>query len=297
MQYHDIAYRSRYETMNTGSMKQAAVLNDLSGAGNCSLTAALPVLAALGVQAYPLPTAVLSAQTGFPGYHMRDLTEEIAPISDHWAALGLEFDAIMTGYVASEAQAARTEEFLNRFRKPGTLVLVDPVMGDGGQLYAGFTPARCAAVAALVRRATVTTPNLTEACCLVGADYARVTEGPARTVPERAAEIARRVAAMGPQTVVITGVHCADRICNVLLDDGQTDCVYAPAIGGSWSGTGDLFAAVLCGCLVQGMPALQAVQLAADFICAALTDTAPGTDRNCGTAFVKHLHLLWEATA
>ncbi len=277
-------------------LKHVAVINDLSGVGNCSLTAALPVLAALEVQAHPLPTAVLSGQTGFPGYRIKDLTDQMEPFAMHWKELGLQFDAIFTGFLASEAQAEEISRFLETFQRPETLLLVDPIMGDDGHLYPGFTPALCRQIAGLVRRANVVTPNLTEACYLAGADYSQVMRGDEGAVLDNCFAVAEAIAAMGPQTVAITGIHRGGRFYNVVADHGVRFVETAPSLGGSYSGTGDLFASVLCGCLVQGVATRQAVRLAVQFISAALADTVPySDDRNYGTAFVKHLHLLWEA--
>jgi pyridoxine kinase len=280
--------------MNT--LKHIAVINDLSGVGNCSLTAALPTLAALGVQAHPLPTAVLSGQTGFPGFQLKDLTDQMAPFAAHWQQLDLHFDAIFTGFLASVAQAREIRSFFDTFQQPDTLVLVDPVMGDDGHLYSGFTPDLCRAIADLARRADVVTPNLTEACYLAGENHDALCDGPLETVLDRVYDLAGAVAAQGPQIVAVTGIHRADRFYNVVWDHGQRIVESAPACGGSYSGTGDLFASVLIGCLTRGMATGDAVRLAVRFISAALADTVPySADRNYGTAFVKHLHLLWEA--
>ena len=277
--------------------KRVAVINDLSGLGRCSLTAAIPVLSALGVQACPVPTAVLSAQTGFPGYRLQDLTDHMGDFLTHWQQLGMTFDGISTGFLSSVAQAEGVLRFLDAFPGSDTLILVDPVMGDDGAIYPGYGPELRQRVRRLVERAGVVTPNLTEACLLTGADYASVAalEGPA--LFDAVAELGRRIQAMGPGIAAITGVRRGEHIYNVILDREGRHLVGAPLLGGSYSGTGDLFAAVLHGCLLRGMQAAQAAELAVTFLSAALADTLEaGADRNHGVFFEAHMDLLTGAS-
>ena len=151
---------------------RVAAIHDLSGFGRCSLTVAIPVLSAMGVQCCPLPTAVLSTHTGgFEGYTFRDLTEEMAAAAAHWKALDLRFDAVYSGFLGSERQIGLVRQFLRDFRRPGTLAVVDPVMGDFGRVYETYTPAMCRRMADLTAEADVITPNLTEAALLLGVPY------------------------------------------------------------------------------------------------------------------------------
>ena len=276
--------------------KRVAVINDLSGLGRCSLTAAIPVLSALGVQACPVPTAVLSAQTGFPGYRLQDLTDHMGDFLSHWQQLGMTFDGISTGFLSSVAQAEGVLRFLEAFSGADTMILVDPVMGDDGSIYPGYGPELRQRVRLLVERAGVVTPNLTEACLLTGADYAGLTalKGPA--LFDAVADLGRQLQTLGPEIVAVTGVRQADHIYNVILDRKGRHLVGAPLLGGSYSGTGDLFAAVLHGCLLRGMRAQKAAALAVCFLSAALGDTlAAGTDRNQGVCFETHMGLLTDA--
>ncbi|MCD8353829.1 MAG: bifunctional hydroxymethylpyrimidine kinase/phosphomethylpyrimidine kinase [Clostridiales bacterium] len=233
-------------------MKKVAVINDLSGFGRCSLTAALPVLAAMGTQPVPLPTALLSAQTGYPNYTYLDLTGQMESICRAWQSMGARFDGISTGFVADPAQFDQLNAFLDAFQREDTLVLVDPVMGDGGRAFGMFSPDLLAGMRGLCCRGTLLVPNLTECCLLTGWDYA------ALTAHQGEPDYTERVTACGEalrhpgQTVVITGVQVPGEdgkpaVGNLALWDGGTFFLAQPYNGKSYSGTGDLFAAALLG--------------------------------------------------
>ncbi len=277
-------------------MKRIAVINDLSGLGRCSLTAAIPVLSALGIQACPIPTAVLSAQTGFPGYHLTDLAADLPGFISHWKSLHLSFDGISTGFLSSTLQAEGVLQFLDEFATQDTLVLVDPVMGDDGQVYPGYDAALRRMVYRLVRRAQVITPNLTEACLLAGVDCRSVCSLPAESIFRAVQELALQLSELGPHTVAITGIHANDHIYNLIFDFTGFHLVGAPRLGGSFSGTGDLFSAVLHGCLLRGMSGTDAARLAVDFLTPALSDTlSSGSDHRQGVLFEPHLSRLLRA--
>ena len=275
------------------AVPKAAVINDLSGLGKCSLTAAIPVLAAMGVQACPLPTAVLSNQTGFSSYDCVDLTGHLASFAAEWKKHGAHFDGICTGFLCSPGQVRLAQDFIDTFGGVHTPVLVDPVLGDNGKVYPVFDEAMCRAVKTLTARADVITPNLTEACILAGCDY----PGAQAQTLEPIWEIARRLSETGPRTVVITGVHQGDYILNLgyQADSGQRLTVKTRRFGGGFSGTGDILAAVLCGGLVRGDPLGPTLLKAAALLEAAAAETcADGSDPNDGIAFEHHLHLLIE---
>ena len=157
------------------AVQRVAAVNDLSGFGRCSLTVSIPILSAMGFQVCPLPTAVLSAHTGYPNPVIRDFTEDMEGFLRHWESLGLTFACGYTGYLGNERQADVLEPFLRRLREQRALRLVDPAMADHGKLYSSCTPALVQAMARLVALANVATPNLTELCLLTGGDYAAVT--------------------------------------------------------------------------------------------------------------------------
>ena len=151
--------------------KKIAVINDLSGFGRCSLTAAISVISAMGIQACPLPTAILTAQTGYPHYYLDDYTDKMDIYRQEWQKMGQHFDGIYTGFVASEAQIDQIFHFIDTFYTSDTFLLVDPVMGDDGIKYDMFTPKLLEKMNALVGEADIITPNLTELWLLTDGSY------------------------------------------------------------------------------------------------------------------------------
>ncbi|MCD7837784.1 MAG: bifunctional hydroxymethylpyrimidine kinase/phosphomethylpyrimidine kinase [Clostridiales bacterium] len=279
-------------------MKKVAVINDLSGFGRCSLTAALPVLAAMGTQPVPLPTAMLSAQTGYPDYTYLDLTGQMHGIRRAWQSMGVRFDGISTGFVANPAQFNQLNAFLDTFQREDTLVMVDPVMGDGGHAFGMFSPALLEGMRGLCYRGTLLVPNLTECCLLTNWDYS------ALTAHKGEQDYTERVSACGEalrrpgQTVVITGVQVpgedgSPTVGNLALWAGGTFFLAQPYNGKSYSGTGDLFAAALLGALLRGETVPQAVERAERFLSAAIAAAArEGTDRNDGVPYEAFLGML-----
>lgn len=268
---------------------QAAAVQDLSGFGRCSLTVALPVLSAMGVQLSCVPTAILSTHTGgFQGYTFRDLTGDLRPFMNHWKQEGFRFDALYTGYLGSAAQIEIVEEFLQAFREPGTLTLVDPVMGDHGRLYSRFTPEMTAGIGRLCAVADVIVPNLTEAALLTGQPYR-----PAEHSTDYLLELCQRLHRLGAKQVVITGASPqSGQMGAACLEDGKFS-VYAPErVQATYDGTGDLFASVLLGALLHGRALSEAVRLAADFTrdCVARS-VRNGTNPHFGVDFEPG---LWE---
>ncbi len=251
----------------TRPVPRVAAVHDLSGFGRCSLTVILPVLSAMGVQCCPIPTAYLSAHTAFPkSKHsvFLDMTAQVSGTAAHWAEMGLGFDAIYSGFLGSAQQIGCLQELIAHFRQPGTMVLVDPVMGDHGQPYRTYTPNLCRRMADLAAQADLITPNFTEAARLLGEDYASrpTTESGVR-------EWLKRLSDDGKRSVVLTGVHlrpgqlgagCYDR------QDGSIHFAMAPYENGQFSGTGDLFASILLGDLLRGRRLHEAMDLAVQFV-------------------------------
>lgn len=250
-----------------------AAIHDLSGFGRCSLTIIMPTLSVMGVQCCPLPTAYLSTHTGgFEGNTFLDLTDQMEQAAAHWRSLGLTFDAVYTGFMGSCAQMDLAGDLIQAFRHPGTLAVVDPVMGDHGRTYRTYTPDMCRAMAALAGRADVITPNRTEAALLLGEAYDAVR----LDREEDCRRWAQALSLSGGRSVVLTGVALeSERVGAVCFDrtTGRTELVSAPLVPGRFHGTGDLFASVLTGALVRGKSLAEAAQLAADFtsLCAART--------------------------
>lgn len=277
--------------------KKIAVINDLSGFGKCSLTAAIPVISVMGVQPCPLPTAVLSAQTGYPSYYLDDYTDKMEYIRSEWEKLGAHFDGIYTGFVASEAQIDRIFEFLETFRREDTFLLVDPVMGDDGVKYDMFTDGLLEKMKALACQADVVTPNLTELCLLTEADYETVCGLPGELKIEVLHQMADSLLQKGAKHILVTGIHLVEngeaKIGNLIIDQEQCELIAFPYIGGSYSGTGDLFASIIAGGVVRGDSLRDLCMLAGRFIEAAMCDSAVDqVEEVAGTEFEQHLGML-----
>lgn len=277
--------------------KKIAVINDLSGFGKCSLTAAIPVISVMGVQPCPLPTAVLSAQTGYPSYYLDDYTDKMEYIRSEWEKLGAHFDGIYTGFVASEAQIDRIFEFLETFRKEDTFLLVDPVMGDDGVKYDMFTDGLLEKMKALACQADVVTPNLTELCLLTEADYETVCGLPGELKIEVLHQMADSLLQKGAKHILVTGIHLVEngeaKIGNLIIDQEQCELIAFPYIGGSYSGTGDLFASIIAGGVVRGDSLRDLCMLAGRFVEAAMRDSAVDqVEEVAGTEFEQHLGML-----
>ena len=251
---------------------RVAAIHDMSGFGRCSLTVAIPILSAMGVQCCPLPTAFLSTHTGgFEGFTFLDMTDEMPKVADHWASLGLTFQAIYSGFLGSERQIGVVEDFIHRFRGPDTVVVVDPVMGDHGKPYRTYTPELCGRMRDLAAQADVITPNLTEAALLLEEDYADLPRD-----EEGLRAWLERLSLDGRRSVVLTGVSlrpgaigagCFDRAT------GRIRFAMARQEPAQFPGTGDLFASVVLGAMLRGEPLETAAQRAAEFVqrCAAHT--------------------------
>lgn len=277
--------------------KKIAVINDLSGLGRCSLTAAIPVISVMGGQPCPLPTAVLSAQTGYPSYYLDDYTEKMEHFHREWEKLGVQFDGIYTGFVASEAQIGHIFRFLDTFYREGTFLLVDPVMGDDGKRYDMFTEGLLEKMKELAGMADIITPNLTELCLLTDADYETVRGIPIELRIEVIREMADSLFQHGTKTVLVTGIRFADeegaKIGNLMITKDHCQMIAFPYIGGSFSGTGDLFASVLAGGTARGDELESLCRLAGEFTLAAMKDSVEaGVESIGGTEFERHLGML-----
>lgn len=246
-------------------LKRIAAVHDLSGLGKCSLTVALPVISAAGVECSCIPTALLSTHTGeFTGWTLRDLTDEMLPIARHWKQTGARFDGVYTGYLANPAQAKTLEQVIDLISGPESLLVVDPVMADNGSYYSNMGEEMCAAFRHLIRRADVVTPNITEAALLTGTDYA-----PDGHDEDELHRMFESLAAMGPRMITITGVRSGDMIGNVAFDaqTGEIFRALRPMHDGLFYGTGDIFASSLAALLVRGASLSDALEIAT-----ALTD-------------------------
>lgn len=285
--------------------KKIAVINDLSGFGRCSLTAALPVISVMGVQPCPLPTAVLSAQTGYPSFYCDDYTEKMEYFRQEWEKMGVCFDGIYTGFVGSEEQVQQIFHFLQTFynkEDTGTFLLVDPIMGDEGKRFSFCTDALLNDMKQLVARADIVTPNLMELCLLTDVDYHTVAmeiEKRRECTTKVIRMLAEKLLANGCKTVIVTGIRFWDedekliKIGNLTVTKERAVMSAFPYIGGSFSGTGDLFASVVAGGVARGDDIFQTVELAGIFIWKAMKDSSEANvQRNEGADFEKYLGML-----
>lgn len=240
---------------------RVAAINDLSGFGRCSLTVAIPVLSAMGVQCCPLPTAILSQHTGFDRFFFSDFTPHLPEYIESWRSQGIEFDTVYSGFLGSQEQIHLVDRFIDT--QKNALIFVDPVMGDRGKVYATYTPEMCGGMRTLVSKASIVTPNITEACLLT--DTAYPGESPDRDTVKMLAE---KVGEMGPRYIVVTGIQEGRQITSLAYDkEERTHYIYSvertemPLMG-----TGDIFASVLCGGLTKGEDLLLSLRLACDFV-------------------------------
>ena len=281
-------------------MKRVALINDLSGFGKCSLTAAIPVISVMGMQACPLPTAVLTAQTGFADFYCDDFTDRMDCFTEQWKKMGVSFDGIYSGYLASPLQIEKVMHFLEQFQEKDTLYLADPVMGDNGKFYSMVSVEFLEGMRNLSRMADVITPNLTELCFLADVDYetvvvSRQNENYIDIIKELCRQILSK--SKKPQTVVVTGIlrekDRKDYVGNLVVSEEQCFYIENPYTGMGFSGTGDLFASVICGSLVKGQLIEEAVKKAAYFLQEAIEEAArEKIPQNHGVNFEKYLSRL-----
>lgn len=269
-------------------IKKVAAVHDLSGIGRCSLTVAMPILSALKVQCCPFPTAILSSQTGYPEFTFLDFTEEMTTYYKTWKNLNVEFDTIYTGFLGSEHQVDIVTNFIKE--NSNSFVVVDPVLGDNGNLYPVFTDKMCNRIKNLVQLSQLTTPNLTEACFLTNRDYFNLSFNRDELI-----NIAKDVSSLGPDMVVITGIIENNKILNLSYDKKSEEVIFTDVEYNhcSYSGTGDIFTSIVTGLLTNGKNLSESVKIATDFIYKSINYTKEfNTDRNDGVFFEMFLNDL-----
>ena len=280
--------------------KKVAVINDLSGLGRCSLTAAISVLSAMGIQTCPLPTAILSSQTEYPSYYCYDFTDKMDYFRQEWKKLGTCFSGIYTGYIASVPQIEEIFHFLDTFQTPDTFLLVDPVMGDDGITYDMYTSEFLSAMKELTARADVITPNITEFCLLTDMDY-NTLQNSSLSLHQLISclkDASHTLTAERTKKILITGIRFTTddgipKIGNLLLDGSSHFLSAFPCCDGSYSGTGDLFASCITGGLARGTSLTEMMQTAGSFLEKALADSVKEqVPVNEGVNFEKYLYLL-----
>ncbi len=280
-------------------MKKIAAVNDLSGFGKCSLTAAIPVMSALGVQCCPLVTGVFSNQTGYDSFYCRDCTDDMGPCIDEWKKLGVRFDGILTGFIANSKQGEIINKLIDVFGKENTVVAVDPVMADDGEIYKCYDEACVRAIISLAGRADIITPNLTELCILSERNYDDVVSLKRDELLSAIKEMSILQNKEKAKIVITSGIHLSENeVANTVYDNGSFDVIITPHYGGSFSGTGDILASFVTAQYIKGVAVKDAVKQASDFICKSIEETIKDTkgeyNRADGIHFERYLSELGE---
>ncbi len=243
-------------------MKKILTIQDISCFGKCSLTIALPVISAMGVETVILPTAVLSTHTMFKNFTVKDLTDQLIPITDHWKSEGIRFDAIYTGYLGSAEEIEIAKKIFDEFGGDDTLVFIDPVMADNGKLYPAFDLEYAKQNAGLCGKADIIVPNLTEACFMTDTEYREDYD------KSYIDELLEKLSKLGAKKVILTGIAFNEGKTGVYgLDTvtGEKIAYENDKVDAAFHGTGDLFSSVTVGALVRGVSLSDAFKLAADY--------------------------------
>lgn len=276
--------------------KKVAVINDLSGFGKCSLVTSISILSVMGVQACPVPTAVLTNQTGYKNYYSYDFSKHLHNYIEIWKANGIEFDGIYSGYVANEMQIDFISQFISELGSSNTKIIVDPVMGDNGSIYSSYNRQTCNKIRSLVNLADIITPNLTELCLLSDCDYSSLIGIEDDDVFfEKLTDLAHSALRHSTQQIIVTGISRGEYVCNGLFSGNESFFEKQRLFNDSFSGTGDIFASIICGAVLNEMDIKLALKVATDFIQTAIADTVSENkqyDRNDGINFEKYLYSL-----
>ena len=271
--------------------KRILTVQDISCVGQCSLTVALPIISACGIETAILPSAVLSTHTGgFQGFTFRDLTDDIPGIVAHWEKENIQFDAVYTGYLGSARQIELVRDIFRRVAAPGCVKIVDPAMADHGVLYTGFDAQFAKTMATLCADADIVLPNITEACLMVDEPF--VATGYDEAYIRRLMD---KLLALGAGTAVLTGVsYESDKLGVAVLAKGDKEISYYfhERLPKNCHGTGDIFASSFTGALLRGRTPLEAAKVAADFTVAGMKATAADEAHWYGTKFEKALPML-----
>ena len=252
-------------------MKRVMSIQDISCVGKCSLTVALPIISAMGLECSIVPTAVLSTHTQFSDFTFRDLTDDMEPIKEHWKKEGFKFDAIYTGYLGSKRQIDIVADYFDTFRRDDNVIIMDPAMADNGQLYAGFDEVFAKEMSKLCGKADIILPNISEASLMLGVKY----PGEDASIDE-VKDLLLKLAKFGPKHAVITGVELEDGKFGFMGYDTEKKEFYSygnEKVDMKSHGTGDVFASTFTGALMNDKSVYEALKIAADFTRAAILNT------------------------
>ena len=251
-------------------MKRILTIQDISCFGKCSLTVALPLLSAMGIETAILPTAVLSTHTLFKGFTCKDLSDQLVPITDHWKQEGITFDAIYTGYLGTEEEIDTVIRIIEEFRNENALVIVDPAMGDNGKLYPAFNEHYAKKNADLCAVADIIDPNITEASFMTGLPYREEYS------EDYVREMLLALAKIGTKTPILTGVSLSEGKTGAMGYDTETKTFFSyqnDRVPAAYHGTGDIFSSVLAGAFVLGLDRAEALKIAADYTALTIAET------------------------
>lgn len=275
------------------SYKKILTIQDISCVGQCSLTVALPILSACGLETCILPSAVLSTHTaGFSGFTFRDLTDDMPGIREHWEREGIRFSAIYTGYLGSVKQVGYVEEILKTMGTEDCVRIVDPAMADNGKLYSIFNDEYVAAMRGLCGAADILIPNITEACFLTGVEYREVYD------ESYVRELLSGLVRLGAKTVVLTGVgYVPGKTGVAVYEEGELRYYEHDKIAKGCHGTGDIYASAFTGALMRGKELFRAAVIAADYTVKCIINTQGDADHWYGAKFETALPDLWNMLA
>ncbi|MBQ8546159.1 MAG: pyridoxamine kinase [Clostridia bacterium] len=259
-------------------MKRIVTIQDISCFGKCSITVALPLVSAMGVECAIIPTSVLSTHTGgFKNFTFTDLNEDIPKISKHWKEYNIKFDSIYTGYLGNKKQIDYVIDFISKFRGANTFVFVDPAMADKGKLYAGFNEEFPSHMAKLCSVADMIVPNITEASFLLGIPYTEDYD------EAYIFDVCKKLVALGTKKVILTGIHFGNATQGAYFYDGESGKTYyycRDTLDVSFHGTGDTFSSVLCAGLTRGYSYEKAIKIAVDFTVLCIEKTIPDKENH-----------------
>lgn len=269
-------------------MKRIVTIQDISCLGKCSLTVALPVISATGVEAAIVPTAVLSTHTMFSNFTCKDLNDQITPIADHWKKEGITFDAFYTGYLASKEQIQEVINLIDNLKTEESLIIVDPAMADNGKLYPAFSQDFPKEMAKLCSKADIVLPNITEACFLTDTEYK------AEYDREFAETVMKKLADMGAKKVVLTGASFEGKYGVMVYDSttGEFSTYFHKKHEKSYHGTGDVFSSAFTGALVRGKSIKESIEIAADYTAECIRITAEDNSNWYGVDFERAIPYL-----
>ena len=251
-------------------MKRIVTIQDISCVGKCSLTVALPIISAMGIETAVIPTAVLSTHTAFKNFTYRDLTGDLPKIAKHWKQEKFDFDGIYTGYLGSIEQIDILKEFFKQFKTPNNFIFIDPVMADNGKLYAGFDENFVKEMKELCKMADIIVPNLTEASSMLGKEYKENYN------EQEIKDILIELSNLGPQYIVLTGVSFKNNELGVMSYNKKTNeffTYFKEKIPAKYHGTGDIFASTLFGAITNNNTLEEGLKIAVDYVWETINDT------------------------